>query len=67
MPVVTIRGQLGSGASEIGREVANRLHVDYVDREVIAEALGRHGGLEGAYLPSEQMPLEDTHYLIQTH
>ncbi len=36
MPVVTIRGQLGSGASEIGRLVADRLHIDYVDREIIA-------------------------------
>ncbi len=37
MPVVTIRGQLGSRAPEIGKQVAERLHVDYVDREVIAK------------------------------
>ncbi len=36
MSVVTIRGQLGSGAPEIGRQVAERLHADYVDREIIA-------------------------------
>jgi CMP/dCMP kinase len=36
MPIVTIRGQLGSGAPEIGRQVADRLHIDYIDREVIA-------------------------------
>lgn len=37
MPVVTIRGQLGSGAPEIGMLVAEKLHVDYVDRGVIAK------------------------------
>ena len=41
MSVVTIRGQLGSGAPEIGREVAERLHADYVDREIIAEVAAR--------------------------
>src|SRR3972149_1019508 len=37
MGVVTIRGQLGSGAPEIGRLVAEGLHADYVDREIIAK------------------------------
>jgi cytidylate kinase len=37
MSVVTIRGQLGSGAPEIGKMVAERLHADYVDREIIAQ------------------------------
>lgn len=41
MPVVTIRGLLGSGAPEIGRQVADRLHVDYVDRQIIAEVAAR--------------------------
>jgi len=94
MSVVTIRGQLGSGAPEVGKEVAARLHADYVDREIIAEVaarlhrqeqdvlakemppsnlLGRiaealehsYGfdvGFEGAYLPSWQIPLNDTRY-----
>ena len=37
MPIVTIRGQMGSGAHEIGRQVAAGLHADYIDREIIAE------------------------------
>lgn len=37
MSVVTIRGQLGSGAPEIGRLIADSLHADYVDREIIAK------------------------------
>jgi len=37
MPVVTIRGLTGSGASEIGRQVAKALGGDYVDREIIAQ------------------------------
>ena len=41
MSLVTIRGQLGSGAPEIGRKVAGKLHVDYVDREIIAQVAKR--------------------------
>jgi cytidylate kinase len=37
MPVITMRGLTGSGASEIGREVARLIGGDYVDRQVIAE------------------------------
>ncbi len=41
MPVITIRGQLGSGAPEIGKLIAEKLHIDYVDREIIAEVAHR--------------------------
>jgi cytidylate kinase len=37
MPIVTIRGQFGSGAPEIGKMLADNLHIDYVDREIIAD------------------------------
>jgi cytidylate kinase len=37
MPVITLRGQTGSGASDIGHEVARLIKGDYVDRQVIAE------------------------------
>ena len=40
MPVVTIRGSTGSGAREIGRQVAALIGGDYVDRQVIAEVAG---------------------------
>src|SRR4030042_188470 len=35
MPVVTIRGQLGSGVPEIGKEIARLLPGDYVDKEIL--------------------------------
>ena len=35
MPVITIRGQMGSGAPEIGRLVADKLKLDFIDRELI--------------------------------
>jgi cytidylate kinase len=41
MPIVTIRGQLGSGAPDIGKLVAKRLQIDYVDRDIIAEVAAR--------------------------
>jgi cytidylate kinase len=44
MPVITIRGFTGSGATEIGHEVARLIDGDYVDRQVIegvAELLKR--------------------------
>lgn len=37
MPIITIRGELGSGSPEVGKKVAERLGVDYVDREIIAD------------------------------
>lgn len=36
MPVITIRGQHGSWPAEIGALIAQRLNIDYVDREIIA-------------------------------
>lgn len=41
MPVVTIRGEMGSGAPEIGKITADKLHIDYVDREIIASVASR--------------------------
>ena len=35
MSIVTIRGNMGSGAPEIGKLVADNLHFDYIDREII--------------------------------
>jgi cytidylate kinase len=37
MPVITIRGQMGSGAPDIGRLVAAHFNIDYIDREIIAD------------------------------
>src|SRR3989304_56939 len=36
MRVVTVGGELGGGAPEIGRLIAEKLHAEYVDREIIA-------------------------------
>ena len=95
MPVITIRGKMGSGAPEIGKKLAERLQIDYIDRETIAgvaarlniqeqelaaketppcslrerieEALQRGYatgvGVQGAYLPISQIPLDDNRYL----
>lgn len=41
MRVITIRGQLGSGAPEIGRQIAGTLNIDYVDREIIEDVSNR--------------------------
>jgi cytidylate kinase len=44
MPVITIRGQSGSGVPEIAKEVARLLPGDYIDREIIesiAKLVGR--------------------------
>ncbi len=38
MPVVTISGQPGTGAHEIGRLAAQRLKIDYVDQEILLQA-----------------------------
>jgi cytidylate kinase len=43
MAVITVRGQMGSGAPEIGKRVAEKLRYDYVDREIVAEIAARLG------------------------
>ncbi len=56
MPLVTIRGQLGSGAPEIGKLIAEILHADYVDREVIAEVASRLHRQEQEVMEKEMPP-----------
>lgn len=35
MPVITISNQFGAGGPEIGRELARRMNLDYLDKEII--------------------------------
>ena len=56
MSVITIRGQLGSGAPEVGRQIADRLHADYVDREIIAEVAARLRRQEQEVIAKEMPP-----------
>jgi cytidylate kinase len=95
MPVITIRGKLGSGAPEIGKMLSEKLKWDYIDREILAQVATRLNlqeneiiakemppvslrerieealqkgyatgvGVQGAYLPISQIPLDDTRYL----
>lgn len=56
MSIVTIRGQLESGAPEVGKEVANRLQADYVDREIIAEVAARLKRQEQEVIAKETPP-----------
>ncbi len=37
MPVLTISSQLGAGAREVGRRVAERLQIDLVDQQILVE------------------------------
>jgi hypothetical protein len=41
MPVITIRGQFGSWANDIGELIAHKLNIDYVDRKIIADVAKR--------------------------
>jgi cytidylate kinase len=56
MSLITIRGQLGSGASEVGRQIADRLQVDYIDRQIISEVAARLHR-EERELIAKEMPL----------
>ena len=56
MSLVTIHGQLGSGASEIGRQIADRLQANYVDREIIAEVAARLHREEREVVAKEMPP-----------
>ena len=54
--IVTIRGQLESGAPEVGKEVADKLQADYVDREIIAEVAARLERQEQEVIEKEMPP-----------
>ena len=41
MPIVTLHGQYGCGVTSIGKKLADRLGIDYVDRKIIAEVAQR--------------------------
>jgi cytidylate kinase len=56
MPVVTIRGSLGTGAPEIGRLVAKILRIEYIDREIIREVSVRLNLQEQDILAKEVLP-----------
>ena len=38
MAIVTLSGQIGTNAREVGRLAAERLGIDYVDQEILVEA-----------------------------
>ncbi len=56
MSLVTIRDQLGGGAPEIGRQVADLLHADYVDREIIAQVAAQLHRQEQDVIAKEMPP-----------
>lgn len=57
MTVITINGQIGSGGPEIGAAVAQRLHMDYIDRLILAEAAKRLSATVEALAQREQRTL----------
>lgn len=56
MPVITIRGQMGSGATDIGKQVSRLIQGDYVDRQVIAEVADLLQRPEAQIEAKEQIP-----------
>ncbi|MBI4311093.1 MAG: cytidylate kinase-like family protein [Chloroflexi bacterium] len=54
MPVITINGQIGSAALEIGAAVARKLAYDYIDRLILAESAKRLGATIEALAQKEQ-------------
>ncbi len=57
MAVITINGQIGGGAREIGQLVANRLGYDYVDVRILNEAAKRLGAtVESLTLKEQHLP-----------
>ena len=56
MSVVTIRGCLGSGAPEVGKQIAEKLQADYVDREIIARVAMQLHREEPEIIGKEMLP-----------
>ena len=57
MPVITIRGKMGSGAPEIGKMLAEKLKYDYIDREIIAAVATRLNLQENEVIAKEMPPV----------
>jgi len=57
MPVITISGLFGSGANEVGAEVARRLNLDYVDRLLLAEAARKLGATVAEVAEQAERPV----------
>ena len=49
MRIVTISREFGSGGRELGKRLADVLHYDYYDKEII-QALAKQSGLDQAYI-----------------
>ena len=45
MPAITINGPIGSGAVTIGQLVADRLKINFVDRQAVGRQEGNHSDL----------------------
>jgi len=55
--IITIGREFGSGGRELGRRLAEELHIDYYDRELLAE-IAKHTSLAEEYIRNvvEQKP-----------
>ena len=58
MPVVTIEGYLGSGYQVIGRKVAEKLKIDFVDRVILSEIAKEMDTHLGEIIDLEKKPEE---------
>ena len=56
MSVLTIGGGLGTGAPEVGKQIAEKLQADYVDREIIARVAMRLQREEQEVITKEMPP-----------
>ncbi|MBN1189387.1 MAG: cytidylate kinase-like family protein [Dehalococcoidales bacterium] len=55
MSVITIRGQMGSGAPDIGQLIASKLGYDYVDRQILAK-VAEHTRYSEEGIEKKEMP-----------
>lgn len=56
MNIITIRGQMGSLAPEIGKSIAQKLKMDYLDREIIASVAEKLKKSENEIINKEMPP-----------
>ena len=57
--VITIGRQFGSGGREIGRIVANKLGIQYYDKELLAEAAKESGVNTEFFEASDEVTVSD--------
>ena len=65
--IISIGRQFGSGGAEIGKKLAEKLGIEFYDKELIKRASKESGISEKMFEKSDEKPINSFMYSIVTH